>query len=170
MDENTAPNAVKTGGSYSVAYPIRDKAVASAISFVAYAKMTVRDYAKHLTSIFNGDRAEVGKEILRRIFNNAATTFGDDLYGDLTVQPLANGDAIKYPPVAGSEVEATANNYLVSNYLASAIDNTNNPYATISDLLESYFGGARTGGSPVVIFISKSQEFVTRGLAGFVAV
>ncbi len=73
-----------------------------------------------------------------------------------------------YPPVVGSESEATENLYLESGYAASAISDTNNPLVTIRQKLEAHFGQAQ-GGANLVVFIHTDQVAKIEALGDFEA-
>lgn len=164
------PAPVKVSGGWDVAYPIEDFAEQIAGDDVSMAYMTVGDIERHLSTLTVQDTNTVRHEMLRRLFRNTADTFIDPLplstTPTLTIQPLANGDTVVYPPALGSESEATDDHYLESNYAASAISDTNNPYATIRDEIEEHFG-ASTGGENIVVFINNAQTAKTQALSDF---
>jgi hypothetical protein len=161
---------VKANGGWDVSYPLEDFGASFAADDVTMAYMTVGDLERHINTVINQDRNTRRFEMLYRIFHGVATTFVDPLWGSLTIQPLAVGDAgVLFPPVLGSETEATENHYLESGYAASAISDTNNPYATIRDELEEHFG-APTAGSDIAVFINPAQTAKTVALTDFVEV
>jgi len=146
--------SVKAFGSWDVAYPLFDYGAAFSTDRVGRAYMTVAQLNKHLDTILIQDRNTMRLEILKALFDNASGapwSFLDPIWGTLSVQPLANGDASTlYPPVLGSDTEATENHYLESGYAVSAISDTNNPFKTVADELEEHFG-TPTGGSRIVM-------------------
>jgi len=91
------------------------------------------------------------------------------LWGSLSVEPLANGDSGTYPPILGSEADATEDHYLESNYAATAISDSNDPYITLIDELEEHFG-SNTGGGNTVVFINQAERPETEDLTSFVEV
>jgi hypothetical protein len=157
----------KAYGSWDVAFPLEDFGRQLAGSDVDLAYMTVAEFQRHLDSVFIQDTNTVRFEMLKALFNNTARTFVDPNYGSLTIQPLANADAVVYPPVEGSESEATDDHYLESGYLASAISDTNNPLVTIRDEIEEHFGGGAQGGSNVAVFINNAQNTKVSALTDF---
>lgn len=162
-----APSAaVKAYGGYDVAYPLEDFGAQLADNDVAMAYMTIQDIQRHLDTIFIQNTNTVRFEMLKALLNNAQDTFVDPLHGSLSIEPLANGDSNTYPPVLGSESEATENHYLESSYAASAISDTNNPYVTVRDELEEHFGAAQ-GGSNIVAFINNAEVPETEDLTDF---
>lgn len=158
--------AVKATGSWDVAFPLGDYQEAFAGDDVELAYMTARDLALHLQTISNRHASRVRHEILSAILNNAQDSFIDPIWGTLNIEPLANGDSVLYPPVLGSETEATENHYLESGYAADAISDTNNPYEAIRDEIEEHFGAA-TGGENIVVFLNNAQRAVTEDLSDF---
>lgn len=162
-----ASAAVKAYGGYDVAYPLEDFGAQLADSDVALAYMTLQDLDRHLDTIFAQDANTVRFEILKALLNNTQDTFVDPLHGSLTIEPLANGDSVTYPPVLGSESEATDSHYLESGYAASSISDTNNPYITIRDELEEHFGAVQ-GGANILAFINNAQVTKTEALTDYV--
>lgn len=161
-----ASGAVKAYGGYDVCFPLDDFGAQLADTDIAIAYMTIQDLDRHLDTIFAQDANTVRFELLKALLNNAQDTVTDPLHGSLTVEPLANGDTVTYPPVLGSETEATENHYLESGYAASAIDDTHNPYVTIRDDLEHHFG-ADQGGGNIACFINADERPETEALTEF---
>lgn len=161
--------AVKATGQWDVAFPLEEFGDQVAIDRVAYAYMTVQDLNRHLDTVLIRDINTRRYELLYALLNNSARTFADDQWGDLTIQPLANGDGTLYPPVAGSEGEATADYYIPSGYAAADISDTNDPIVTVVNTLEDRFGSV-AGGSNIVVFISDAQAPAVQGLTNFVDV
>lgn len=161
--------AVKAGGRWDVGYPLEDFGAQVAATDIAMAYMSPEEYQLHIDTVRIQNQNTVRFELLYALFNNTARSFVDEIWGTLTIQPLANGDAVLYPPVIGSETEAVENHYLESGYAASAIGTTNNPYATIVNELQEDFGES-TGGDNIVTFINPAQTALTEAIAGFVGV
>jgi hypothetical protein len=161
--------AVKASGSWDVAFPLEEFGDQLAWDRTAYGYMTVQDLDRHIDGITIRDTNTVRYEMLYSILNSTAATFVDPLWGSLTIERLANGDSVLYPPVLGSETEATANHYVESGYAATAISDTNDPYVTIINALESRFGAVQ-GGSNIVVFINDAQTPKTKALTSFVDV
>lgn len=159
--------AIKAGGQWDVAFPLEDFGAQIAGDRVSMAYMRVDEMDRHISTVQIQDTNTVRWEILRGLLANTARTFEDETGpGTLVIQPLANGDSVKYPPIMGSEVEATADHYLVSGYAATAISDTNNPFKTIADRLEARFG-AEQGGSNIVAFINPDETPETEALTDF---
>lgn len=161
--------AVKAYGSWDVAFPLEDFGAEIAGDDVARAYMTVQELENHINTVVAKNINTVRFEMLKALLNNTADTFVDPLWGSITIQPLANGDSVTYPPVLGSATEATDDHYLESNYAASAISDTNNPFETIRDEIEEHFG-AGTGGENLAVFINNAQRAKVEDLTDFDAV
>jgi hypothetical protein len=131
----SAVAAVKATGYWDVAYPLKDFGAGIAFDDIDLAYMTIAEVNRHVNTIITQDQNTVRFEMLKRIFKNTTDTFVDPAHGSITIQPLANNDAVTYPPVLGSEDEATEMHYLESGYAAAAISNTNNPVATMTEEL-----------------------------------
>lgn len=166
---NTTPAATKASGSWDVAYPLEDFGDQIAGDDVSLAYMSVAEYERHVQSIIIRNTNTVRFEILKMIFNNNGRTFIDPLRGSLSVVPLADGDAVVYPPVIGLESEATENHYLETNYASASISDTNDPYATAVDELVEHFG-EQTGNGNIVTFINNAEVAKTLALTNFVEV
>jgi hypothetical protein len=152
-----------------VAFPLEDLGAMIAENDVDRAYMTVAELERHINTVVAQNVNTVRFEILKALFNSAQDTFVDPLWGSLLIEPLANGDAITYPPVLGSESEATDNHYLESGYTVANISDTNNPFVTIRDELEEHFGQP-IGGSEIVTFIGNDSRAKSEALTDFTEV
>lgn len=169
FDPQAAPAVAKAYGSWDVAFPLSDFGAGQSNSRVSGAYATTQDLQRHLDSIRTADVNTVRFEILNALLGSTQGTFVDPQWGSLSIEPLANGDTVVYPPVLGSETEATDTHYLESGYAATAISDTNDPYATIVAELEEHFG-APTGGSNIVTFINNAETPETQAMTDFVPV
>lgn len=159
--------ATKAGGAWDVAYPLEDFGAQITGDDVTLAYMRLDEFDRHLQTVSIQDLNTVRYEMLKALFNNTQRAFIDPLHGSLSIEPLANDDAVLYPPVLGSEAEATDDHYLISNYAGTAIDSTHNPYPTLREELEEHFG-AMQGFGNVAAFIHPDQVAVTEALGDFV--
>lgn len=159
--------AVKATGYWDVALPLEDFGAQFGGDDITLAYMTAAELDRHLDTIFIQDVNTVRFEMLKALLNSGQKTFVDEYQGSLTVEPLANGDSVVYPPAVGSETEATDNHYLESGYTAASISDTNNPYPVMRAELVEHFGGPQQGGDNIVHFINSAQSALTRALAAF---
>lgn len=164
-----APAAVKTSGYWDVAYPLNEWGAQLSGSRVAYAYATVNDLAREVDGVRARDVNTVRYQILNALLGNTQTTFSDPIQGSLSIEPLANGDSVLYPPVLGATSEATENHYLESGYTVASISDTNNPAATVVAELEEHFG-APTGGSNIAMFVSSDVGAKLEPLTDFVSI
>lgn len=158
--------SVKAIGSWDVAFPLEDFGAAFGGDDIALAYMTAAELDRHMQTIFVQDVNTVRYEMLKALLNNTARTFNDDIRGSLTIEPLANGDSVVYPPIVGSESEATDNHYLEAGYLATAISDTNNPFPVIRRELSEHFG-VEQGGEDIAVFINSAETPECQALASF---
>lgn len=158
--------AVRAVGSWDVGYPLRDYSEMVVADRVDWAYMTPQELDRHVQTIANRYRTEIRHQILHALLDSVQETFSDRRLGDITVEHLANGDTVTYPPVLGSSTEATDNHYLESGYAATAITDTNNPYVTIVAELQEHFG-RETGGRNIITFINDAERPETEDLTDF---
>jgi hypothetical protein len=161
---------LKANGGWDVAFPLFDYTDAIADNDVDMAYMTVEEFDRHMKTLMIRSVNTERRAIMQALFNSTSLSHVDQTgRGTLTVQPLANGDAVVYPPVLGSESEATENHYLEAGYLESGISDTNDPTVTVQDELEEHFG-APTGGSNIVFFHTKTATPKIKALSNFTPV
>lgn len=165
--EETSGKSVARFGNSDVAYPIHNFHEQLALSDVDSAYMTPQEFQLHVDGILTRSKNAKRHEILLRIFKNTTDTFTDKRHGSLTIQPLANGDAVVYPPVEGSEDEATEDHYLAPAFISTAISDTNNPYKLLADDL-IHHGTNTTEDIPLVALINTAEQTVTEALTNFV--
>lgn len=165
--DGTRGPAVRTTGSWDVGYPLYDYGEQIAATDIEMAYMTPAELDRHVQTIVTRYSNTARRDILNALFNSAAVTFADVRNGTVTVQPLANGDSVVYPPVLGAVSEATDTHYLETNYAAASISDSNDPIVTIVDELEEHFG-SQTGNSNIVVFINNAQTAKITGLTAFV--
>jgi len=161
----TQSAVVRGQEGWDVAYPLEQfgEQIAGDRHQMGYS--TMRDLDLALDTVMNQNIGTVRYELLRSLFNNTARSFNDPWARTptLTIQPLANGDAVEYPPIRGTDTMATADHYRASGYASAAISNTNDPVVESIDALQEYFG-AVTGGSQVVVFHNSAETGAIEGL------
>lgn len=162
----TRPGAVKPINSFDVAYPIDDFRDQLAADIVTNAYMTAEQLDAQVKGIAQRYVNTKRFLILKALFNSTNDTFVDQKYGSLTIRRLANAtagsDTTVYPPLIGTTTEATEDHYIETNYAASAISDTNNPFVTARDELEEHWGTGQ-----VVQFINKAQRAKVEALTAF---
>jgi hypothetical protein len=161
--------ASKASGSWDVAYPLEEFGTQVAGDRVSLAYMRMDQLNRHLEDVRIKAINTVRWEILHALLDDgggAARTFVDPIRGSLSIQPLANGDSVTYPPVLGSESEATEDHYAESNYATANVSDTNNPLVTLRDELVEHFG-QNVGGENIVVFCNNAETAQLESLTDF---
>lgn len=166
LTDDGNPIPVAPSGSYQTAYPIQGGGTAWGDNRVTRELMTVAEVDRNLAEAMRKDKDWLMRHILAALFDNATWTFADKAgpggyrgLGDITVQPLANGDAVKYTRRGGAS--ATDNHYLAQ---AAAIADGANPFPTIrAELIEH---PANAG--PFVTFVASNLTATATALTEFV--
>lgn len=165
-----APQAnVKGLASWDTAFPLSDFGAAVSINDIAIAYMSIAELNRHLDTVEAQDINTVRREMFVSLFNNGTWDFEDEFAGTLTVRPLANGDAVEYPPVIGGDDRATDDHYLETGYLIANISDINNPFTLVEGELEEHFGYP-AGGSPIVLFLPPAATPKVQALTDFIEV
>lgn len=160
--------AAKATGSWDVAYPLRDKGVSHSWNDIDVAKLTALELSNHIETGLNSYVNSFRFDVLLPLLNNTQQAFTDPDHGSLSVEPLANGDAVTYPPITGEATdEATEDHYLGTAYAMAGISDTNNPLKTGRDDLNHHFGGARTGGNNIVALCHSDDTERFEALSNF---
>lgn len=143
LDEWGNPIPTRVSGEYTVAYPIQGGGDAFGDNRISRQLMTVGEVNRLTTEIFKADKDWILRHALGAILDNTTWTYNDKTgvdgtkgLGDLTIQPLANGDSVTYTKVGGVAA-ATDNHYMAQ---ADAIDDTHNPFPTIKAELTEHPG------------------------------
>jgi len=165
---DSAP-AFKATGEWDVAYPLYQVHEALVATDVDLGYFTVAELDLQIGAKITRWRNQYRRDLLTALFKNTTTSFADPLHGTLTVQPLANGDAVVYPPRVGAVTEATDDHYLETGYAVAAISNTNNPAKTLRAELSEHFEEA-VGGSNVVMWADATTVDALSGLTDYVPV
>jgi hypothetical protein len=134
LDQNGRALPIKPAGFYDVALPIQMSGSAWGTNYVTRQLMTVQDANDATRVLLDGDTAWMRDHVLAALVAAATWTFPDEEKGDLTIQPLANGDAVTYQLFTGATSNATDNHLLAQT---DPIDDTHNPFRAIHrELLE----------------------------------
>lgn len=161
LDEHGHPLPVTEAGFVDVGYPIQSAGTAWGGNRISWELMSVEEASRHTVEGLKRDADWMRRHALAAVFDNVQWVFADKLFGNVTVEPLANGDATIYVRVGG--LSAVDNHYL--NQAAGIADATN-PFPTIyAELSEhaSFVG-------PVVAYIDSTNVAAVMGLTNFVPV
>lgn len=163
VSDLTQPDPIRFLGQYSQGYPIQKAGIAFGLDRVSKHTMTVGDANRQTLQMLKADAKWMKRHILGALFTKDSYTFTDKVHGALTVQPLANGDTVKYQKKNGAY--ETANHYL--GYANAIDDGADNPFPAIHTLLTAYDSA---NGKPIITYIHDDQMASIKALATFVAV
>jgi hypothetical protein len=166
-EDEAQPAAVKPVGDYQVGYPLWNYSDSIIRGAVSLAYMSAEEMSLQIENINVRNNNANRRRILQRLFNNTQYTFTDKRLGSTEIEPLANGDAVVYPPIEGSYDEATADAYTGTNFVA--ITDSDDPYRTAVSWFNDHFE-ANTGNDNIVTFINEAQQVETEALNAFVPV
>lgn len=163
LDEFGRPIPVKTAGRYTVGFPMADSGNAVGWTWQHGIARTVREVNDVIRVIQDGDGRYVYDHILAALFAAAPWTFFDnERAGELTILPLANGDAQPYLVAEGMEAGATDNHLLAQ---ANAIGvGADDPIPTIIQEITEH---PENGNGEVVIFAPPTLATALIGLPTF---
>lgn len=160
LDENGRARKIKRSGYVDVSYPILGGGAAWGANYITRNKLTGREVQSTLNTILTGDARWVRDHMLAALFADDGWTFGDEAYGDLTIEGLANGDSVTYQIQNGSDAGTTDTHILAQ--AASIADNAN-PYDDIyAELMEH-----PENGGECVALIPTGLKAATEGLTAF---
>lgn len=170
LDEDGNPLPVLPSGNYQVAYPIHGGGTAWGTNRVSRELMTVEDAERFTTDAERRDADWLIRHMLAAWFTNVTYVYKDKVgengskgLGDITIQPLANGDTVTYVR-KGAVAPSTDDHYLKQ---ASAIDDDNNPFPAIeAELTEHPSNGNRR----ILVYIPTNLRDSVIALTSFVSV
>jgi hypothetical protein len=160
LDENGRARPIKPFGQYGVSYPLQDGGTAWGATYKAREKMTVQEANDITAALTSADVRWLRDHILAALFTNVSWTFNDPIHDALTVQGLANNDAVQYLVQAGADTGATDNHYLAQ---AAAIADATNPFPVIYQELKEH----PENDGEFVVFIPTNLKTSVTGLANF---
>lgn len=163
LDEHGRARPIKPSGYYEVGFPIEMGGTAWGYDYVTGQKLTVAEVERMTRTMTMADSRWMRDHILAALLDNTTWTFADPLNGNITVQPLANGDAQEYQIISGGDVGATSDHFLAQ---AAAILDASNPFPTIYSTLIQHPENA----GEVVAFIPNGLTAAVEALANFVPV
>lgn len=162
LDQWGNPLPVQPSGKYDVAFPIQGAGTAWGDNRITRALMTVAEANRFTLDVQARDADWMARHILAALFTNTTWVYPDEEHGDLTIQPLANGDSVTYLRRGGAL--STDNHYLAQ---ANAIGNgADNPYPIIEKELSEH----PSNSGDIVAYIPTNQVDATQALSSFVPV
>lgn len=170
LDEDGNPLPVLPSGSYQVGYPIQGGGTAWGTNRVSRELMTVEEAERNTLDAERRDADWMIRHILAAILDNVAWTYNDKVgangakgLGPISIQPLANGDAVTYVR-RGATDPATDNHYLAQS---DAIDDTHNPFPAIEAELSEH---PSNGNRRILCYVASNIKDDIMDLATFVPV
>ncbi len=163
LDENGRARPVKALGHFDVAYPIKKAGIAEGNTYEAGVLRTVADVEQITTTLLIADSNWMMDQLLAAAYNNADWTYSDDRYGDLTIKPIANGDAATYHTVTTAGAGSTQSNLLAQ---AATLADATNGLNTLAKQLRK-FPGQNGPGAQIISFLPTNLIDEAMGLAGF---
>lgn len=158
IDEWGNPLPVKHAGSYDVGFPIQGAGTAWGDNRVSRELMTVEEANRNTIEAMKMDARWIRRHLMAAVLDNTTWTFGDP-QGDITIQPLANNDTVKYPQTTGDT--ATAQHYTAGTGVF-----TQAQVATMRDLLQTYPNNS----GDVVVYVASDLVDDVEAMTGFVPV
>ena len=162
LDENGNPLPRLPLGYYDIALPIRGGGDAWGDNRITRAKMTVEEADRFTAMVTQANLDWNLRHLLASLYTNVTYVYDDKLYGNLTVQPLANADTVLY--VRRNGTVSTDTHYLgQANAIGAGADN---PYPVLYTELSEHPGN----NGPYVAYIPSDLVVTTQALASFVEV
>jgi hypothetical protein len=161
IDEVGRALPTKGYSRYEIAFPYHRSAQAWGWDYETRLRMTVQDVNNHLDAMLMGDQVWIRDHILAALYANASWTFTDDDHGALTIQGLANNDAVQYQLMTGADTGATDNHYFAQ---AAAIADGANPFPTIYQELTEH---PENAGGQVVALVPTNLKASVQALTNF---
>jgi hypothetical protein len=168
LDEWGNPQPVREEGHYDVGYPIQGAGHAWGTNRVTRALITVEEVNRQMVEALRRDADWLRRHILAALFTHTSWTYDDKIgpggnagLGDVTIQPLANGDTVPYLRVGGTS--ATDSHYLAQ---AGAIADAANPFPVIYEELMEHL----TNDGEVVVYVPRNLTVAIEALTAFVPV
>lgn len=144
--QGARPENIDVLPGYTVSFPLEGMGAAIGGDRISLAYMTVADLDNVLLTVQRQAINTYRKDILTKLFAAGTSTFVDPIFGSLTLQPLANGDTVKYPVLGG--VDAVDTHQLYPNYALTSVSSTNNPLSLMWDELAEHWG------NPEIVFLA----------------
>lgn len=138
--KNGNPESVDVFGSHTLGFPLYSQGRGISGDRITLAYMTVADLDQKLRSVVAAATNTYRRAILTRLFASADATYIDDIFGSVTVKPLANGDTQTYNILGTTPAADT--HQLYPNYALTSVSSTNNPLYLIREELLEHLGSS----------------------------
>jgi hypothetical protein len=162
LSEDGRAKPVKRTGFYDVAWPLKRAGTAWGANYETRVQMTVQEANDMTDFMLDQDLRWNAYQMIGALMTKEPYVFPDEQWGNLTIQPLANGDATTYIIRPGEEAGEPANHYVAQ---ADALDDAHNYYATDYRTLKRRPENAE---GRVIAFHGANLRQPTENLAAFV--
>lgn len=162
LDDDGNPIPVRYTGSYTVGFPIRWAGTAYGTNRETRVKATVADYDRWTSESMKADAVWMRRQVIKALLWSASWVFTDKSRPRLpavTVQPLANDDAVTYERSNGTS--SIDNHYLAQ---AAAIADAANPFPTIFAELQEHPSNNVDETGVVTVYVATSLITTIEGL------
>lgn len=162
LDEWGNPQPRKVAGYYEVGYPIQGGGFAWGTNRVSRAMMSVQQAERNTAMAFDADADWLRRHIIAAMLDNTSWTFTDKQYpndSSVTVQPLANGDAVVYQK--SGTTSGTDTHYQV---LGAALADANDPFDAIYSDLDEH----PSNSGPYYAYVPTNQVSAVTGLTALI--
>lgn len=163
LDENGAPRPVRVGGFYDVGYPLHSAGIGWGANFVARQTMNVGEMNEIVNTITMADIRWVRDHILSGLFSAASWVYPDDMYGNITVKPLASGDTDLYTVLQGADAPSVDTHLLAQ---AGDLVDATDPFSTIFSELTEH----PENQGDVIVLLPTNLKAKAQALTQFVAI
>lgn len=170
LDAQGNPLPVLPSGSYQVAFPIQGGGTAWGTDRVSRAYLTVEEANRFTVDAQQRDKDWMMRHIIASLLTNVTWTYLDEVgangnkgLGSITIQPLANADAVLYKRT-GTGAPATDTHFLAQ---AAVISTAANPFPTIKTELTEHPSN-RNG--RVIAYVASNLVPAIKGIATFIGV
>lgn len=159
LDEWGNPIPVRQGAAYTLGFPLQGAGTAWGNNRVTRELMTVEEVNDHVLHALYRDADWMKRHILAALLDKSSWTFDDPEHGNLTIQPLANGDSTLF--LRNNGTRSTDNHYIAQ---AAGIADATNPFPTIYDELREHPVNA---GADIVAYVASNLVADIEGLATY---
>lgn len=159
LDANGRALPIKSAGYYSVGFPIQGSGNAWGRNYRTGVKMTVREVARLVSAMQDGDKRWMRDHILAALFYENSTTpwTFPDTSGDVSVYGLANGDTVTYQIMSGADSAATDDHVKGAAAIAESV------FQDIHDELVEH----PENGEEVIAFVPTASVSAVQALTNF---
>lgn len=168
LDADGNPLPIVPSGNYQVAFPIQGAGTAYGNNRVSRALETIAEINRSQIDAEQRDSDWLMRHILAALFTNTTYTYNDEAgpnggkgFGALTIQPLANNDAVLYK-LKGATPPVAQNHFLAQ---AAAIDDDHNPFPTIFTELNHH---PSNGNRRIIVYVATNLVPSIKALSDFV--